>query len=176
MVWVIRAMFISILVLFTVKPLTAQAGGWVVVTLDSLPQVTAGQEVTIGFMVRQHGQTPLAGQKAQVELVHQESGERLVLPAQDSGPTGHYTASLLLPKAGVWEWKIRVWAEHPMPPLQVQSSGGYEPNTTDLSPELDKQASVISTVGNAWIWPLAAIVTAMAVIWRSRRVLRRTSA
>ncbi|GEM_PF-2520625 len=174
MIWMIRALLISIFVLFTVKPLTAHAGGWLVVTLDSLPEVISGQEATIGFMVRQHGHTPLAGQKAQVELIHQGSGERRVVPAQDSGPTGHYTARLLLPKDGIWEWKIRVWAEHPMPALQVRSSGGYEANTADLAPEPNKSVSTTSVIENTLIWPLTAIVVATAVMWRSRRVLRRS--
>lgn len=173
MVWMIRALFITIFALLMVKPLTVQAGGWVVVTLDSLPEVIGGQEVIIGFMVRQHGHTPPAGQKAQVELIHQGSGEKLVVPAKDSGPTGHYTASLLLPKAGTWEWTIRVWSVHPMPPLQVQSPVGYETNTTTLSTESDKQTIVISALGNAWAWPLAAIVAVTAVISFSRRVFRR---
>jgi hypothetical protein len=37
----------------------ALAGGWAVVTLDSLPrEVRAGQSFQLGFVVRQHGITP----------------------------------------------------------------------------------------------------------------------
>jgi len=38
----------------------ALAGGWAVITLDSLPkEVRAGQPLHLGFVIRQHGRTPV---------------------------------------------------------------------------------------------------------------------
>src|SRR5215510_963883 len=43
------------------------AGGWAVITLDELPtDVVAGKSLTIGFMVLQHGRTPMTDLKPTV--------------------------------------------------------------------------------------------------------------
>ena len=39
-------------------PTTSSAGGWVVVSLDSMPAVHAGDDTEIGFTVLRHGVTP----------------------------------------------------------------------------------------------------------------------
>ena len=39
-------------------PATSSAGGWVVVSLDSLPAVHAGEDTEVGFTVLRHGVTP----------------------------------------------------------------------------------------------------------------------
>ena len=39
-------------------PATSSAGGWVVVSLDSLPAVHAGEDTEVGFTVLRHGATP----------------------------------------------------------------------------------------------------------------------
>ena len=56
----------------------AFAGGWAVVTLDSLPQgVAPGAAFTIGFTVRQHGVTPLSNldPAPQVTAKNAQTGE-----------------------------------------------------------------------------------------------------
>src|SRR5438128_12344573 len=38
------------------------AGGWAITTLDSLPnELRAGETYAIGYVIRQHGQTPFTG-------------------------------------------------------------------------------------------------------------------
>jgi hypothetical protein len=103
-------------------PRVALAGGWSVVTLDRAPaDVVAGQEITIGFRVLQHGQHPVAGLEAHVEATHQESGRQITFPASDAGTPGHYSATLTLPEAGTWEWAVVAFeGPHVMYPLEVQ--------------------------------------------------------
>lgn len=95
----------------------AAAGGWVAITLDELPgQVRAGEEVRVGFMVRQHGVTPINSVEPAVTLTHAESGETITAGAQQVGPTGHFEATVVFPEAGEWEWRIGV----PPFPQQVE--------------------------------------------------------
>lgn len=95
-------------------PLAASAGGWAVVTLDALPQgVRAGQTLTLGFVVRQHGVTPInapygAGSTMQPRLTarNQSSGETLQAVARQEGAVGHFTVEVTFPSAGAWDWEI----------------------------------------------------------------------
>jgi mono/diheme cytochrome c family protein len=100
---------------------SAWAGGWAVVTLDSIPDgIRAGVPIQIGFMVRQHGATPVAGLTPVVEARSTEGGS-IRVEGEDSGPVGHYTARLTLPSPGHWTWGIRGFGDalQPMPALQV---------------------------------------------------------
>jgi hypothetical protein len=104
---------------------SAWAGGWAVVTLDSIPDgIRAGVPMQIGFMVRQHGATPVAGLTPVVEARSTEGGA-IRVEADDSGPAGHYTARLTLPSPGRWTWGIRGFGDalQPMPALQVLPAG-----------------------------------------------------
>lgn len=122
----------------------ALAGGWANVTLDSLPtDVRAGQAITIGFMVRQHGQTPIS-KLGDLTLtpyllaVHTESKDQIRANARQSGAVGHFEVEVTFPKAGAWTFKI-VPAPFPDPaevgfasaaaviPLEVQAPLVGEP-------------------------------------------------
>ncbi len=98
----------------------AWAGGWSVLTLDAWPgNVPANKAVTIGFTVRQHGVTLLGGLDG--EMIFERAGEpALRFPIYSAKPSGHYTATFTLPKAGVWQWRIDAFGEHEMPTLTVQ--------------------------------------------------------
>jgi len=92
--------------------LTAAArylGGWAVITVDDLPDyVTVGQPVKLSFMVRQHGMTLLDGLSPRIQA---RSGSTEAV--SDATPVGllpgrgHYTATVVLPKAGDWTLTIR---------------------------------------------------------------------
>jgi hypothetical protein len=106
----------------------ARAGGWAVVTLDSLPkEVRAGQTLRLGFMVRQHGQTPnsdvdayvyatkrdsaggLFDRMAGVRTAHAQEDQGanvLRVPARQEGAEGHFVVDVTFPSAGNWEWEI----------------------------------------------------------------------
>lgn len=103
------------------------AGGWAVVTLDHLPDRAApGQPINIGFVVRQHGVTPLAGLNPKVRLQKKgEAGSSLVTAVAE-GDAGHYSAVLTFPSEGVWQWAVETgfWPERqPMPDLIVAAGG-----------------------------------------------------
>ena len=83
------------------------AGSWVVITLDSLPRdIRAGEPLAIGFMVRQHGQTPTNGVSPTLYARNRTTGESIAVEAQQSGETGHFVAEVVFPSDGQWEWSL----------------------------------------------------------------------
>lgn len=113
------------------------AGGWAVVTLDSLPaRVVAGEPLTVGFMVRQHGNNPLTGLNASVGIQKDGSTEVQWIPATEDLEPGHYSATLNFPAAGTWHWIVGsgFWPEgQPMPDLTVSEASGAIAQTTPSS-------------------------------------------
>lgn len=139
------ALGIALLVSLMV-PITVFAGGWAVITLDELPgDVVAGEPLTVGFTVRQHGITPMNGIDATIVATSSKE-ERLVVLAEPDGEPGHYTATLTFPKEGDWEWSIQAFTmDQPMPVLHVaaplagtanQPVVKAEPATASISPVL----------------------------------------
>lgn len=110
--------------LFTGLISTASAGGWTVVTLDSVPaNVVVGQPMTVGMTIRQHGQTPWVYDNVRVRGYH-STGETFVVRAE-MDKRGHYTADVNFPKAGKWQWAVASglmpeWQT--MPELEVANS------------------------------------------------------
>jgi cytochrome c2 len=142
------------------------AGGWAVITLDELPgQVIAGQPLEIGFMVRQHGVTPMEGLEATV-LARNDFGKSLAFTAKEEGQRGHYTATIDLPEAGEWEWSIQAFTvNQPIPPLTVIPAAAVE-NPADALVSAPAQ------------WPqwlagfLGAVVVLAGLVISSRRKAR----
>ena len=98
---------ISILLVVLLLAGPALAGGWSVVTLDSLPgDVRAGEPLTVGFMVRRHGQTPTNGASPTLSARNTVTGESISVNARQSGESGHYVADVVFSSEGVWEWSI----------------------------------------------------------------------
>ncbi len=103
---------------------TARAGGWALVTLDSLPvQPRAEQAIALGFMVRRHGVTPIndvgGARITPVVIASNTSGDGLVrVEARQEGVVGHFVADITFPSAGVWEWQI---APEPFPPTRLEA-------------------------------------------------------
>ena len=104
-----------------IMPLAALAGGWSVTTLDRSPtDIKPGEPFSIGFMVRQHGDKPMAGLKPVITVINPTTGERVTATAAPEGVIGHYVATLTLPSAGAWTWEIAAFGEPAkMSPLQV---------------------------------------------------------
>ncbi len=91
----------------------AQAGGWAAVTLDTLPvEARAGEEIRIGFTVRQHGLRPASmaweGQPITPYLTaeNETTGELMRVEAWQEGPEGHFVVDVTFPSPGVWRWTI----------------------------------------------------------------------
>lgn len=133
------------------------AGGWAVITLDQLPaQVVAGQPITLGFVVRQHGRWPMAELTPQLTAVHAATHRSLTVAAQPEGEIGHYAATLTLPEAGQWDWSIQAFTmDQLMPPLTVLATAP-SPNVERKIPQfwsiLIGTAGIIGAVGTSLAW------------------------
>jgi cytochrome c2 len=114
--WLGFTIIVSLLVV-----LPAIAGGWAVITLDGLPgEVTPAEPLEIGFMVRQHGQTPMAGLEPVVTLSNLTTGDKFSVQAEPGDEPGHYQAILNIPSEGQWNWSIQAFSmNQEMPPLNV---------------------------------------------------------
>lgn len=101
----------------------AFAGGWAVITLDELPSnVVAGEPLTIGFIVLQHGRTPMSDLYPTITAKLSPT-ETMDVSAEPDGKPGHYVATLTFPKEGNWEWSIQAFTmQQPMPILSVAAS------------------------------------------------------
>jgi len=110
--------FVLLLSVIFVAP--AFAGGWAVITLDEFPaDVVAGEPLTVGFMVLQHGKTPMTDLTPTVTAILSK-GEQFTVNAEPEGKSGHYTATLVFPKEGNWSWSIQAFTmDQPMPNLSV---------------------------------------------------------
>ena len=104
-----------------VMTVPALAGGWAVITLDNLPgDITPGHPLTIGFMVRQHGNHPMEGLDPVITLSQAETGERISVAAVPGDEPGHYLATLNFPSEGRWNWSIQAFSmNQEMPQLTV---------------------------------------------------------
>jgi len=88
---------------------TASAGGWAVTSLDSIPEVTAGESADVGFTILQHGQTPaVLESNVGIELLLAD-GTIQFFEAVSDGEPGHYVATVTFPAAaGSYEWHARM--------------------------------------------------------------------
>jgi hypothetical protein len=83
----------------------AFAGGWAVTTLDPLPQpLHAGQTYRIGYVIRQHGVTPVTAGKPRVVI--SRAGEQLSFPGVAEGAPGHYVSDVIFPASAAWSWSV----------------------------------------------------------------------
>lgn len=116
------------------------AGGWAVITLDELPAgAIAGEPLTIGFTVLQHGITPMTDLEPTV-TARLPKGKPLTFFATPEGKPGYYAATLTFPEAGSWEWSIQAFTmDQKMPMLNVTASG----NATASQPVVKTQPSTM---------------------------------
>ncbi|NOH01543.1 MAG: c-type cytochrome [Chloroflexi bacterium] len=108
---------------------TVFAGGWAVITVDELPVTAkAGEPLTIGFTVLQHGRTPVPGLTPTITFTLLK-GEQFVVAAEEEGKAGHYTVTVTFPKEGEWDWTIDAFTvPQPMPAIVVSASAAGAPS------------------------------------------------
>lgn len=111
------------LILSLIFTIPVFAGGWAVITLDELPtDVVAGEEFTIGFMVLQHGRTPMTN-LTPIITGSLDKDTQFKVMAEEEGKPGHYTATLTFSKEGEWNWMIEAFSmQQKMPMLNVSAS------------------------------------------------------
>ncbi len=115
-----RSAFGLALILSLAFAIPVLAGGWAIISLDELPtNVAAGEPLTIGFMVLQHGRTPTTGLAPTITFTLNKE-QQVAFSAKEDGKPGHYSAMVIIPKEGVWNWNINAFGmENPMPAFSV---------------------------------------------------------
>ena len=154
--WNLPLGFIIIAVLIWFITPQVKAGGWAVITLDQLPESpVANQSFEINFMVRQHGQRPMADLKPTVTLTHFNSQETLEVAAYSQVEIGRYGATLNLPYPGKWYWSIRAFSmKVEMPDLQVRAESS---NNDGINSKEDwsiwlGMAGLVGLLGSVALW------------------------
>jgi hypothetical protein len=162
-----------LLSLFFVIPVFA--GGWAVITLDELPMnIVAGEPFTVGFMVLQHGRTPMTDLHPTITAnLYKE--QELVIDAEPEGKPGHYMATVTVLKEGEWQWSIQAFTmDQNMPVLNVAaaSSGSItEPVVSVAQPVSSTSALLLVRIVS-----LAVGLVALAVSFRRKsRVMALTA-
>jgi hypothetical protein len=157
---------------------SAFAGGWVVITVDSLPgTVHAGEAVTLGFWVRQHGERPTNDVAPQLTAMNRETGETVTVDAEQAGETGHFEVSLVFPEAGTWEWQL---SAAPFPqvltfePLTVLPAIGTDATAAEAVPDVVPQTAAPAVTNGAptvlrWVGAGMLAVAALLVLVGQRR-------
>jgi len=172
---ILKLLLMIVAVLAIAAP--ASAGGWAVVTLDQLPaQVVAGEPLTIGFMVRQHGRTPVDGLTPRVTATRAGINESFTVTAKAQGDIGHYAVALTFPSTGTWNWTIDAFSfAQPMPPLTVVAAASWSSAGAGASSPLPLVAGVVGLLGvagallismrtrNRWVLALVAVAALVSV-------------
>lgn len=181
--------WIVLFALFAV-PVTALAGGWSVVTLDRTPaDLQAGVPFTIGFVVLQHGKTPMEGLSPKITLIKQDAAdapnsvvpastarkgeERIVVTATPEGQIGHYVATITLPSSGAWSWEIDAYGPvAKLSPLAVNAAPAKvaPDQTTSNAPIIAAPSSTLARWLAGTTIAVGAIAAALMVAWQRRRV------
>jgi hypothetical protein len=143
-------------------PTTSSAGGWVVVSLDEMPAVHAGEDTEVGFTVLRHGVTPERADDLAV-VVTGPSGSSQRFEAAQRGAAGHYVATVTLPDEGEHFWKVTgQFVDADLGTLDVTSPSGGGP----------------SWAWNVAQWGAASLAVGLAGLaaFDVRRTRRRTAA
>jgi hypothetical protein len=97
----------------TLPAADVQAGGWATVTLDKpIGEPRAGEMLTVSFVVKQHGVTPIHeafGQRVEPFLIAHSAtkgGETLRVPATRAAKVGAFVVEVTFPAAGIWSVEI----------------------------------------------------------------------
>ena len=145
------------------------------ISLDSLPgEIVAGQPLTIGFTVLQHGRTPLSGLDPEIHLNNTSSGEDFVVIAVDEGEAGHYSATFTLPESGNWRWSIQAFGmDQPMPELTVLEPGALlsraQVDPTQSSASLSRQIAAAMPSSTMFVGLIGITVAGIGLIFTLRR-------
>jgi hypothetical protein len=91
----------------------------------------------------------MAGLTPKITARNQSTGERFSTTAAPQGSAGHYSATLILPSSGDWEWSIEAFTmNQPMPPIAVggvpQADGSRAPG---MLPWLVGAAGMSAVIG-----------------------------
>ena len=96
--------------LLTLGATAVLAGGWATIAADNAapPEPRAGEDVEYGFTVLQHGETPAGFEDPTLRLTNTITGETFDVPAEPSGPAGHFVARFTFPSGGSWSYGVQL--------------------------------------------------------------------
>ena len=96
--------------LLTLAATTVLGGGWATIVADdgTPPEPRAGEDVEYGFTVLQHGETPAGFEDPTLRLTNTITGETFDVPAEPTGPAGHFVARFTFPSAGSWSYGVQL--------------------------------------------------------------------
>lgn len=87
---------------------TAVAGAWATVEMDKpITRVEADEELTLDFMLLQHGVTPADWTTTYFEATNSATGETFRVDATAGSEAGRWTVTVAFPSAGSWDWAIK---------------------------------------------------------------------
>ena len=93
-------------VLLVVLVMTAVAGGWAVVTVQTVPEyLVAGKPAALTFLVRQHGHSLTNGLSSTLSA-SAPGGLSATAAVTPTGKPGEYSAVLTVPEPGDWTIKV----------------------------------------------------------------------
>ena len=129
MKWIKTGLWIATAIFSLAWFTRAFAGGWAVITLEEIPrQPQVGEAITVAFVVRQHGRTPMVDLHPVITARNEATGAALTEEATAEGEPGRYVASLTFPSAGEWDWRIQAFTmDQRMPTLRVGSASASQP-------------------------------------------------
>jgi hypothetical protein len=150
----------------------AFAGGFAIANLDTTPQPRAGEATTLGFIVLQHGVTPVTFGDVSVSARNDATGESLTTKARAEGKPGHYLATLTFPSAGSWTWEItleNLLMQSKFPQLTVLPAVGAPAPAAPMAAEPAPAPSGIPTQAIAAMALLGALIGGGGYLFLRRR-------
>jgi hypothetical protein len=145
-----------------IGPAHVAAGGWAVTSLDPFEQPVAGQPITIGFTILQHGVTPVDVDGAGIRVFQKgTAGEFFPALHDGDGRVGHYTARLVFPREGTFTWLVEQGFFGP------QELGQITINTSSATPAAGTAARWPSAL--RYGLPLVAALCVAVIVGRSGR-------
>jgi hypothetical protein len=102
---------VAVLAILLLAVAPVAAGGWASITPDegsATAEPVAGEPVDLGFTVLQHDQVAAPWVTASVVLSNALTGAELTEPARATDESGHFLATVNVPEAGVWTWRVQL--------------------------------------------------------------------
>ncbi|MEO7910713.1 MAG: hypothetical protein ABIV47_13790 [Roseiflexaceae bacterium] len=199
-----RSIFASILVILAMLALAvpALAGGWALVSLDSLPrELRADETFQLGFTVLQHGKTPTnkdlngnpltpvlkATKQGGAATTQTKDAATIRVEARQQGPAGHYLVDLAFPSDGTWAWQIEVPTYFVQDSPSGQNSAIFAPLTVlPAAAPATASAPAPAPAATSWLglspaalrWAgLAVLLAALAIgLYAQRGIVSRRTA
>ena len=128
---------------------TAFAGGWANAVMDEPPPSdppSAGEPITIGFTLLQHGVTPVNNPAPTVTVRNAATGEELSVTATQEGASGHWVAVITYPSDGTWRYEVThdlIVGMNGFNPVTVGSVAPAAPASTATSAAAAQPLSVL---------------------------------